>query len=132
MSDGLTTEQLATLRKALTDERDRLRSRRGRQPDEEIADEVRDEPDRASLEERWSVDQTLGAHERSRLAEVDAALARMEAGTYGICEETGDPIPFARLQSEPTTRYTVEALEILEQERKRDRAVSTSDDDAGY
>ncbi len=132
MSDGLNTEQLATLRKVLTDERDRLRARRGRMPDEEVADEVRDEPDRASVQERWNLDHKLGAHERERLGEVEAALARMEAGTYGICEETGDPIPFARLQSEPTTRYTVEALELLEQERKREKAVSADAEDDAY
>jgi DnaK suppressor protein len=132
MSDALTAAQLDTLRNALIHERDRLRSRRGHAPDEELAGEVRDEPDRAAIEERWSLDHKLGAHERERLGEVEAALARMEAGTYGICEETGDPIPFARLQSEPTTRYTVEALELLEQERKRERAVSTEADDDAY
>ncbi|MBK8240365.1 MAG: TraR/DksA C4-type zinc finger protein [Deltaproteobacteria bacterium] len=54
---------------------------------------------------------------------------RMREGDYGICEETGEPIPFARLRSEPTTRYTVEALEDLERERARDRTSSGGDDD---
>lgn len=111
----------------LIGERDRLRSRRGRLPDEPVVGEVRDEPDRASAEERFGVDLTVGAHERARLLEVEAALARMDGGTYGICEETGDPIPFARLRTEPTTRYTVEAQEMLEQEREREQKISADD-----
>ncbi|HET6585401.1 MAG TPA: TraR/DksA C4-type zinc finger protein, partial [Nannocystaceae bacterium] len=69
---------------------------------------------------------------RERAGEVSAALARMDAGTYGICEETGEPIPFERLRSEPTTRYTVEALELLERERARQRVTENEDPDAGY
>jgi len=111
----------------LNEERDRLRSRRGWLPDEPGIGEVRDEPDRASDEERFGVELTVGAHERARLAEVEAALARMDAGAYGICEETGEPIPFARLRTEPTTRYTVEAQEMLEQERERERKLSAEE-----
>ena len=50
-----------------------------------------------------------------------------------MCEETGDPIPFARLLLEPTTRYTVDALEGIERERARD-AVNVGDggDDPAY
>jgi DnaK suppressor protein len=55
------------------------------------------------------------------MREVDAALARMDDGSYGVCEETGDPIPFGRLSAEPTARFTVEAQEQLEHENDRDR-----------
>ena len=58
---------------------------------------------------------------QQRLREVEAALARMDDGTYGICEETGDPIPYGRLLAEPTARYTIEAQELLEREDQRDR-----------
>jgi len=128
----LTSAQLDELRNILLAERDRLRSRRGRTPDEELVGEVRDEPDRAATEARWGVELSLGTHERERVAEVQAALERMDAGTYGICEETGDPIPFERLKSEPTTRYTVEALEMLEEERKREQTVESDDENPGY
>ena len=50
---------------------------------------------------------------RQRIAELQAALARIEDGSYGLCEESDEEIPFARLRAEPTTRYTVEALEQL-------------------
>ena len=132
MAGHLTRNQLDELRNLLLEERNRLVARRGRTPDEELVGEVRDEPERAATEARWGVELSLGTHDRKRLAKLQAALERMDAGKYGVCEETGEPIPFARLQSEPTTRYTVEALELLEQERKRDRAVSTETDDDAY
>ena len=48
---------------------------------------------------------TTIAFERSQ---VDAALARVEAGTYGICEVCGEPIPDGRLEARPTARTCVE------------------------
>jgi len=42
------------------------------------------------------------------LREVEAALQRIASGTYGISEDSGEPIPFERLQAEPTARRTVE------------------------
>jgi RNA polymerase-binding protein DksA len=57
---------------------------------------------------------SLAESERSLLAEIDAALERIERRTYGICEATGEPIPTARLEAEPWARYTVEAARRLE------------------
>ena len=132
MAGHLTRNQLDELRNLLLEERNRLVARRGRTPDEELVGEVRDEPERAATEARWGVELSLGTHDRERLAELQSALERMDAGTYGVCEETGEPIPFARLQSEPTTRYTVEALEMIEQERKRDQVMANDDESPGY
>lgn len=56
------------------------------------------------------------------LDEIQAALQRFRDGSYGVCEESDEEIPFARLVAQPTTRYTVEALEQLgldEGERNR-------------
>ena len=44
---------------------------------------------------------------RQRLAEVDAAMARVEAGAYGICLRCGQPIPDERLEARPTAAYCV-------------------------
>lgn len=44
---------------------------------------------------------------RSRLAEVEAALQRLEAGTYGICEACGQPIAAARLEARPAARLCI-------------------------
>lgn len=53
-------------------------------------------------------------HQRTRhlLLEVESALARIEKGSFGICEETGEPIELARLQLIPYTRYSTEGAEI--------------------
>jgi DnaK suppressor protein len=71
----------------------------------------------------------VDARARARLTEIDDALGRLDRGTYGICEETGEPIAYARLRAEPTTRHTVEALEQLEDEQARDRSTSVQRDD---
>jgi DnaK suppressor protein len=52
--------------------------------------------------------------ERDLLREVDAALNRMEEGTYGFCEATGKPIGKARLEAIPWTRYCLEYARQLE------------------
>lgn len=44
---------------------------------------------------------------RQRLAEVDAALARLDDGTYGRCQTCGAPIPVGRLEARPTARTCV-------------------------
>lgn len=117
----LDAAQLAELRRLLEDERAQLWARQDN--DEAEARTSDDEPgdplDRASEETRRSTALRRRQIDEDRLREVNAALVRMDEGLYGICEETGDEIPFARLQAEPTTRYTVEALEMLEDDRAR-------------
>lgn len=53
-------------------------------------------------------DLSIGEHEEHLLAEIDAALERVENGTYGRCESTGDEIPFDRLQALPWARTLVQ------------------------
>jgi RNA polymerase-binding protein DksA len=62
---------------------------------------------------------TLGLieSERTLLREIDAALGRIEDGTYGICEATGKPIGKTRLKAQPWVRYCYEY--VLAQERGR-------------
>ena len=65
---------------------------------------------------------TLGLVEKDRnlLREINIALAKIQNGTYGICEHSDEPISFARLEIEPTARATVEAQEEYERERTRE------------
>ncbi|AME04977.1 TraR/DksA C4-type zinc finger protein [Bacillus siamensis] len=53
--------------------------------------------------------QTLDEVDQNLLDEVNAALERMDKGTYGICEKTGKEIPYERLEAVPYARMTVEA-----------------------
>jgi DnaK suppressor protein len=56
----------------------------------------------------------LASFEREALYEIDAALKRIEKGTYGICELTGQPIPWNRLEAIPWARFSVGAEKTLE------------------
>ena len=77
----------------------------------DIADRATSETDRA-LE--------LRARDRQRklIAKIDAALARIEDGTYGYCEETGEPIGLRRLEARPIATLSLEAQERHERREK--------------
>lgn len=71
-----------------------------------VADDEHD-PDGATIAfERAQVD-ALSRGALARLAEIDAAIARLDAGTYGTCEECGQPIDAARLDARPTASRCV-------------------------
>jgi len=53
-----------------------------------------------------------------RLGEVDRALRKIEEGTYGICDDTGEEIPRGRLEAVPEAVRTVEAQQRFERERR--------------
>jgi len=57
---------------------------------------------------------SLNESERMRLQEVDEALDRIGAGTYGICEECGEPIGPKRLEVRPVAKYCVPCLSKME------------------
>lgn len=61
-----------------------------------------------------TVEQTM----EKRLQSVDRALQKIEEGTYGICDDTGEPIPRGRLEAMPEAIYTVEAQQRRERERR--------------
>ena len=65
--------------------------------------------------------------ERKLLREIDEALERIEQGTYGICEGTGEPIPKARLEANPWARYCVEYARMLEQGLVSEKEESKND-----
>ena len=65
--------------------------------------------------------ETLTLHERLRgqLLEIEFALARIDSGAYGICEETDEQIEPERLKAIPWTRLSIEGAEIRESLKKR-------------
>ena len=64
---------------------------------------------------------SLVSSEQEALTEIDAAIKRIHAGTYGVCEITQKPIAKERLLAVPFTRYTAEAQKDLERNRHRSR-----------
>lgn len=77
-----------------------------------------DPSDRASLEEDHSLELRVRDRERKHLHTIDEALARIDDGSYGWCEFTGEPIGLARLLARPTATLSVEAQELHEKRRK--------------
>lgn len=59
---------------------------------------------------------------RTQLTEIESALSRIERGTYGICEETEEPIESERLLAIPWTRLSIEGAEIREADTPKKRA----------
>jgi RNA polymerase-binding transcription factor DksA len=61
---------------------------------------------------------SLLSQEQDALDEIEEALKRVDAGTYGICEMSGKPIPHARLEAIPFARFTVECQTQIEKRKK--------------
>lgn len=109
-----------TVRARLFEERKRLDAT----TDQLASDLDLDEPDQSSLGELTNVDQhpadiatetferekdtALLTTLRARQGEIDAALQRVEAGEYGLCEACGGPIGDERLEAFPMARYCIE------------------------
>jgi DnaK suppressor protein len=77
-----------------------------------------DPNDRATIEEENSIELRIRDRERKMLPRVEAALRRIDDGSYGFCEETGDPIGLRRLLARPTTVYSIEAQERHESRQR--------------
>ncbi len=77
-----------------------------------------DVADRASSETDRSIELRARDRQRKLIAKIDSALARMDDGSYGYCEETGDPIGVGRLDARPIATLSLEAQERHEKREK--------------
>lgn len=75
--------------------------------------------DRASLETEAGVELRTRNRYLKLIGKIDAALRRIEEGSYGYCEETGDPIGIKRLEARPIATMTIEAQERHEKMEKQ-------------
>tara|TARA_B100001250_G_C19112783_1_gene491811 strand:+ start:25 stop:432 length:408 start_codon:yes stop_codon:yes gene_type:complete len=75
--------------------------------------------DRASEEIDRSFELRTRDRERKLINKIDSALKRIEDGSYGYCEETGDPISIKRLEARPVATLSLEAQEMHEKAEKR-------------
>ena len=74
--------------------------------------------DRASSESDRALELRTRDRQRKLISKIDAALKRIDDGTYGYCEETGDPIGIARLDARPIATLSLEAQESHERREK--------------
>ena len=75
--------------------------------------------DRASEEIDRSFELRTRDRERKLINKIDAAIKRIEDGSYGYCDETGDPISIKRLEARPVATLSLEAQEMHERAEKR-------------
>ena len=80
-----------------------------------------DPTDRASLESDRNATLRIRDRERKLIAKIDAALERISDGTYGLCEECGDPISVARLKARPVTTLCINCKAEQEAEERRQK-----------
>jgi DnaK suppressor protein len=95
--------------------------RESRETLENLQEESQNHPDmadRASSESDRSLELRTRDRQRKLISKIDAALKRIDDGTYGYCEETGDPIGLARLDARPIATLSLEAQELHERREK--------------
>lgn len=74
--------------------------------------------DRASSETDRAIELRARDRQRKLISKIDAALARIEEGSYGYCEETGEPISLKRLEARPIATLSLEAQERHERNER--------------
>ncbi|AQZ52667.1 RNA polymerase-binding protein DksA [Martelella mediterranea] len=95
--------------------------REARETLEHLAAESANHPDladRASSETDRSIELRARDRQRKLISKIDAALRRIDEGTYGYCEETGEPIGLKRLDARPIATLSIEAQERHERREK--------------
>ena len=79
---------------------------------------VPDPADRATIEEEHALELRTRDRERKLLKKITQALARLDSGDYGFCDETGEPIGLPRLLARPTATLSLEAQQRREMKQR--------------
>ena len=85
---------------------------------QEASLQLADPADRASSETDHALELRTRDRQRKLISKIDSALRRLDAGEYGYCDETGDPISLGRLEARPTATLSLEAQERHERREK--------------
>jgi DnaK suppressor protein len=102
----LTDDLRAELRATLEGDRDQLRRQIAELPGEDDFDENHADSGQVAAEQ--GEHRVLAGALGDQLAEVELALAKFDAGTYGLCEADGEPINEGRLEAMPATRFCID------------------------
>lgn len=112
--------QVAYFRRKLNKWRDDI-LRESRETLNHLQNESTNHPDlvdRASSETDRAIELRARDRQRKLISKIDAALKRIEEGSYGYCEDTGEPISLRRLDARPTATMSIEAQERHERREK--------------
>lgn len=107
-------------RRKLQDWKDEI-LRESKETLQNLQDETQNLPDladRASSETDRAIELRARDRQRKLIAKIDAALERIDDGSYGYCEETGEPISLRRLEARPIATLSLEAQERHERREK--------------
>ncbi|MBC7283029.1 RNA polymerase-binding protein DksA [Hoeflea sp.] len=118
--DFMNANQRAYFRSKLTAWRNDI-LKEARETLDHLAEESANHPDvadRASSETDRAIELRARDRQRKLIGKIDAALARIDDGTYGYCEETGEPISLKRLDARPIATLSIEAQERHERREK--------------
>src|SRR5512132_4501919 len=117
--DYMNEAQLAFFKKKLVELRDQLLQNADDTGEHLRENEITTDPsDRATLEEEYTLELRTRDRERKLLKKVEKSLRMIDDGSYGYCEETGEPIGIPRLLARPTATLSLEAQERRERVQK--------------
>jgi DnaK suppressor protein len=119
-SEYMNDKQLDFFRARLLTQKEDLLSNAGETTEHlrEDTSIVPDPADRATIEEEHALELRTRDRERKLLKKITQALARLDAGDYGFCDETGEPIGLLRLLARPTATLSLEAQQRREMKQK--------------
>ncbi len=129
IDNGLSTSQMKELRRVLELKRDELRrSINHRRDRDSVIDpsEIIEELEQASAGQQQDVQLRILDKEVKLLREIERALKKFDNGEYGLCEATGEPIGYARLNARPWARYSVTHKEELERAQREQSVLRPS------
>jgi DnaK suppressor protein len=117
--DYMNDVQLAFFRARLLEMKHQLEENAGATSEHLRENEVVPDPaDRATIEEEHALELRARDRERKLMKKIEQSLRRIDDGSYGWCEETGEPIGVARLLARPTATLSVEAQQRRELKQK--------------
>ncbi len=119
-AEYMNDKQLDFFRSRLLAQKDDLLSNAGETTEHlrEDTSIVPDPADRATIEEEHALELRTRDRERKLLKKITQALARLDSGDYGFCDETGEPIGLPRLLARPTATLSLEAQQRREMKQK--------------
>ncbi|MEP7062345.1 MAG: RNA polymerase-binding protein DksA [Betaproteobacteria bacterium] len=117
--DYMNEAQLAFFRQRLVELRDQLLQNADDTGEHLRENEITTDPsDRATLEEEYTLELRTRDRERKLLKKIEKSIRMIDDGSYGFCEETGEPIGVPRLLARPTATLSLEAQERRERVQK--------------
>jgi len=119
-SEYMNEKQLEFFRTILQAQKDALLSNAGETTEHlrEDTSIVPDPADRATIEEEHALELRTRDRERKLLKKISQSIGRIDAGDYGYCDETGEPIGLGRLLARPTATLSLEAQQRREMKQK--------------